>query len=89
MPRWAVGYSTRCRLGRPGAFPEIPLQIDTQALAVVPLVHEGVSLGALGLSYDIPEEFDAGTRAFLEFAGQECALAVVRVKDEAGPPLPT
>jgi hypothetical protein len=67
-------------------FPEVGLQLETEALAAVPLIVDGLTLGALGLSYDVRQEFDAGMRAFLEFAAHECAVALARVKDEAGPP---
>jgi hypothetical protein len=69
-----------------GQLPDVELQLETQALAAMPLLHDGVTLGALALSYDVPQEFDAGTRAFLEFAAHECAVALARIKDEAGPP---
>jgi hypothetical protein len=67
-------------------FPDLELQLGTEALAAIPLVEDGVTLGALGLSYDVPQEFDAGMRAFLEFAAQQCAFALARVRNETGPP---
>lgn len=72
----------------PGAeeFGDVPLsadvpRADTQAIAVMPVVSDDQeTLGALGLSYDTPQEFGAGTRAFLEYAAHQCALALTRVR---------
>jgi len=51
---------------------------QTQAVAALPLLFDGRSIGALGLSFACAQRFSAGQRAMLETLAQLCAQALQR-----------
>lgn len=55
-------------------------QTSTVALAAIPLSLGGRVLGALGLSFDTPQIFDAGARDFLLAIALQCAQALERAR---------
>lgn len=50
------------------------------AIAALPLRVGGRTAGALGISFDQPQPFDAAQRRFLEAVAAECAAALERVQ---------
>ncbi|HLZ68946.1 MAG TPA: ATP-binding protein [Dehalococcoidia bacterium] len=52
----------------------------TGALAAVPLIVDGVTIGAIGLSYERTRSFDGADEAFLAALAQQFALALLRAR---------
>ncbi len=50
------------------------------ALAAVPLIVDGVTIGAIGLSYERPRAFDGADDVFLTALAQQFALALLRAR---------
>jgi PAS domain S-box-containing protein len=50
------------------------------AWAVIPLLIEKRAIGALGLSFSTPQEFDEPDRQFMMALGQQCAQALERAR---------
>lgn len=50
------------------------------ALAAIPLIVEGRTLGALGISFQNPQPFTDSDRAFILTLGQQCAQAIARAQ---------
>ncbi|CAN5461408.1 hypothetical protein BH10ACI1_BH10ACI1_23190 [soil metagenome] len=52
----------------------------TKALAALPLIVEGKTIGALGFSFPSPQSFNIDDRAFLQSLAQQCAQALERAR---------
>ncbi|HEY8559535.1 MAG TPA: PAS domain S-box protein [Pyrinomonadaceae bacterium] len=52
----------------------------TRALAAFPLVVEGRTIGALGISFPAPQNFSEDDRAFMTALSQQCAQALERTR---------
>ncbi|MDQ3044187.1 MAG: GAF domain-containing protein [Chloroflexota bacterium] len=55
-------------------------RIDDPALIAIPLLFEGRSVGALGLSFATARRFDPDDRAFFLALGRQCAQALERAR---------
>ncbi|WP_340643545.1 hybrid sensor histidine kinase/response regulator [Phormidium pseudopriestleyi] len=53
---------------------------NNQALAAIPLILQGQSIGAMGLSFAEAREFSPEERAFMVALGQQCAQAIARAQ---------
>lgn len=53
---------------------------EHQAIASIPLIVEGKTIGALGLSFTIPQEFSQEDRGFMLTLGQQCGQAIARAQ---------
>ena len=53
---------------------------ELEAGAYVPLIYEGHAVGAMGLGFSAPGQFDEEERAFLIAVGRQCAQAMVRAQ---------
>ena len=57
-----------------------PVEGDTRAWAILPLIHAGRALGALSLAYHQAREFSASDEAMLMALGQQFAQALERAR---------
>ncbi|MDX6694637.1 MAG: hypothetical protein QOF02_2240 [Blastocatellia bacterium] len=55
-------------------------QTRNEALAAVPLIVEGRTIGAMGLSFREPQKFDDEDRAFMIALARQCAQAIMRAR---------
>ncbi|HKH94588.1 MAG TPA: PAS domain-containing sensor histidine kinase [Gemmatimonadaceae bacterium] len=59
---------------------ELAKTVGHQANAVIPLIIDGQSIGALGMAFDRPHAFTDDERAFAITLGRQCALALERAR---------
>jgi len=52
----------------------------SKSLAAIPLIAEGKTIGALGLSFKTQQNFNEDDRAFLQALAQQCAQALERAR---------
>ncbi len=57
---------------------QLPSKTNNQALASIPLILQGQTIGAMGLSFAQAREFSPEDRAFMVALGQQCAQAIAR-----------
>ncbi|HEY0406506.1 MAG TPA: PAS domain S-box protein, partial [Pyrinomonadaceae bacterium] len=55
-------------------------QTGNEAMAAVPLIVEGRTVGAMGLSFRAAQSFDDEDRAFMIAMARQCAQAIVRAR---------
>jgi PAS domain S-box-containing protein len=55
-------------------------QVGNEALAAVPLIVEGRTVGAMGLSFREAQQFNDEDRAFMIAIARQCAQAIVRAR---------
>ncbi len=75
QPLWIADRDQYCR-----DYPHLTesLNASTVALTALPLITNGQAFGALGLSFDTPQAFDAEDRAYLLALAQQCSQAMER-----------
>lgn len=59
---------------------QLPKITKHQALAAIPLILQGQTIGAMGLSFAEAREFSPEDRAFMVALGQQCAQAIARAQ---------
>lgn len=57
-----------------------PGMTNSKAFAAIPLTVEGRTIGALGLSFALPQTFEPADRAFVLALGQQCGQAIARAR---------
>lgn len=53
---------------------------ESQAIASIPLIVQGKTIGALGLSFSTPQDFSQEDRGFMLTLGQQCGQAIARAQ---------
>gem|GEM_PF-5696109 len=61
-------------------YPSVPLNPNTHASALLPLVARDRALGGLIVSFEAPDAFNADEEAFLAALADQCALALDRAR---------